>query len=119
MKTIIVGGKDYFLASAEIAYLNDMKEQITEVVTNRTKGVAATAKAWAKRNNIPYTEFPLDWKKHRRKAGFIANAEMVEYADMIIAFPYDDLVKDILKLSYKKKMKVHNLTIISERRRKL
>lgn len=40
---------------------------------------------WARSKNIPRKEYPADWNKFRKRAGFIRNQKMAENADALIA----------------------------------
>jgi hypothetical protein len=59
--------------------------EITEVVCGLARGVDSLGKKWAEKNDIPVKEFPADWDRHGRKAGYLRNVEMVKYADALIA----------------------------------
>lgn len=85
MKTIIAGGRDYFLNEND--YLDLDNFGITEVVSGACKGVDSCGEAWAFMGNIPVKIFNADWTKHGRAAGPIRNREMAQYADQVILFP--------------------------------
>ena len=60
---------------------------ITEIVSGGARGADALAEQWAKDgHNIPLTTFPADWDKYGKSAGYKRNEQLVEYADMIMAF---------------------------------
>lgn len=37
-------------------------------------------------HGLPYKEFPADWEAHGKRAGFIRNQQIVNYADRVVAF---------------------------------
>jgi hypothetical protein len=41
---------------------------------------------YANENNIKIIEFPADWEKFGKKAGYIRNEEMAKYSDSCIVF---------------------------------
>jgi hypothetical protein len=41
---------------------------------------------YAKVKGYKVEKFPADWEKHGKKAGFIRNRQMADYADMLICF---------------------------------
>lgn len=43
-----------------------------------------------KDNAIPYIEFPANWKKYGKKAGFIRNLNIAEWSDILIACVAED-----------------------------
>lgn len=56
-----------------------------EIVSGGAQGIDFLAELYAKKKTIPFKEFPADWKNLGKKAGFIRNSEMAEYADGLIA----------------------------------
>ena len=57
----------------------------TEIVSGTCKGADILGENYAKDNNLPIKQFPADWDKHGKKAGYIRNKEMAEYATHLIA----------------------------------
>jgi hypothetical protein len=86
MKTIIAGGRDYLLQDDDVSKLDSIKDQITQVVSGAAKGVDACGELWARQNNIPIKMFPADWKSYGKKAGYLRNKQMAEYADACVLF---------------------------------
>lgn len=58
---------------------------IGEVMSGGARGVDALGEKFARVNNLPLKVFPANWKKYGRGAGHIRNAEMADYADVLIA----------------------------------
>lgn len=85
MKVIIAGSRtiDNFHA-VEIAVIKS-KFDITEVVSGRAKGVDYLGELYALKFSIPIKKFPAQWTMFGKRAGYIRNAEMSEYADALIA----------------------------------
>jgi hypothetical protein len=97
-KVIICGGRDYdnydemqiqftyFARHLEIESIvsggnkswNDDKKKFT--------GADYLSKRLAKEKNIPHEEFPADWQKHGKRAGYIRNAAMGEAGTHVLAF---------------------------------
>ena len=96
MKLIIAGGRDFndkMLAwkefngfSAEIAIEQSILNPITEVVSGGAKGADKVGEFIAGFYNIPVKKFIPDWDGLGRRAGFVRNAEMGDYADALLAF---------------------------------
>jgi hypothetical protein len=84
MKTIIAGSRTIHnpvhISSATAACGWD----ITEVVCGGAAGVDMLGANWAQANNIHIKMFPADWNQHGKKAGYLRNAEMAQYADALI-----------------------------------
>jgi hypothetical protein len=62
------------------------KNAFTEVVSGEAQGVDRTGELWSAEKGIPIAPFPARWKTLGKPAGPIRNAEMAEYADMLVAF---------------------------------
>jgi len=58
---------------------------ITEVVCGMARGADKLGYDWAVSNKIPVKEFKPNWEKHGKRAGFLRNIEMADYADGLIA----------------------------------
>lgn len=87
-KVIIAGGRDfsdYALLSEKCDYYLGEKTNV-EVVSGGAKGADNLGERYAKERNIPVKLFLADWVKLGKRAGFVRNAEMAEYADALIAF---------------------------------
>jgi len=92
MKIAIVGSRniqDYQLIQTQIIEFVsqrglDMKD--VEIVSGGAKGVDALAKKFAQENGCKYKEFPAEWGKYGKSAGYKRNELIWEYADCDIAF---------------------------------
>jgi hypothetical protein len=85
MKTIIAGSRtitDYELVKAAIIA---SQFNITEVVSGTARGVDSLGERWAEENKIPIKQFKPDWNTLGKSAGYKRNAEMVEYANALVA----------------------------------
>lgn len=85
MRTIIAGSREGFNS-------NDVKIatalcgfDIIEVVSGTARGVDRLGEEWASLNNIPVKKFPADWNGLGKKAGYVRNEQMAEYADALVA----------------------------------
>lgn len=85
MKVIVAGSRsitDYFVVETAI---KESGFKIDELVCGGAKGVDSLGRDWAFLNSIPVKEFPANWNLHGKRAGYIRNSAMVEYADALIA----------------------------------
>lgn len=55
-----------------------------EIVSGTAKGVDTCGEHFAKSYNIPLIKFPANWDNYGKKAGFIRNKQMSEYADGLV-----------------------------------
>ena len=94
MKTIIAGSRDleafkdnyrvYLVADAVMQ--SGWRDQITEVVSGGARGIDLAGECWADSLTppIPIKRFVPDWNGLGKRAGFIRNGEMADYADALI-----------------------------------
>lgn len=59
------------------------------IIHGAAPGADTLADRWAKRHGVPVQPFPANWKKHRKAAGPIRNAQMLAEGrpDIVIAMP--------------------------------
>lgn len=84
MKIIVAGSRDftdYSLLDRELSNLN-----IDCVITGLARGADLLGKKWAELNNKKILEFPAEWDKYGKSAGYKRNAQMLKEADFLIAF---------------------------------
>lgn len=86
MKTIIAGSRNIAEYTTVEAGIDQLPLIITEVVSGTARGVDRLGEQWAEKNNIPVKKFPANWDKYGKRAGYLRNAEMAEYADALVAF---------------------------------
>lgn len=92
MKVIVAGSRDgvdkdwvfFILTEALSDEIADL-----EIVSGTARGADQYGEEWAYAVNVDVKQFPADWEKYGKRAGFLRNAEMARYADMLIAF-WDD-----------------------------
>jgi hypothetical protein len=88
MKVIIAGSRDFNDYNELCKFcdhvLQNQKE--IEVVSGTAKGADQLGEKYATERGYTIKQFPADWDKHGRSAGYIRNEEMAKYADALIAF---------------------------------
>ncbi len=93
-KVAIVGSRNGVPESLVTAKLDDLLDRMSAagreheliVVSGGAKGVDTFAENWATRNNVPTQIFRADWHRYGRSAGPRRNEEIVEAADVVVAF---------------------------------
>lgn len=95
MKLIIFGSRDAYpsfeVVDTAVSRLLDVSHQffnhaIDEVVCGTARGGDRCGEEWALHNSIPVKYFPANWERDGKRAGFIRNKEMAEYATAGIGF---------------------------------
>ena len=94
MKVIIAGSRgitQYTIVQEAIdeAFKKEGIE-ITEVVSGTAKGVDQLGEVAAELNDIPIKQFPAEWSKYGRSAGFVRNGKIADDADVLIACVAND-----------------------------
>jgi predicted Rossmann fold nucleotide-binding protein DprA/Smf involved in DNA uptake len=84
MKIAVVGSRGFNDFEKLEKELN--KYEIDEIISGGAKGADALAEKYAKNHNIPVKVFKPDWRKYKRGAGLIRNKQIVENADIVVAF---------------------------------
>lgn len=85
LKVIVAGGRefnDYALLSKTLDYL----KKPFEVVCGEARGADALGKRYATEHNLTVHNFPADWNKHGKSAGYKRNEQMADFADAVISF---------------------------------
>lgn len=91
MKLIVAGGRDFVNTQVMITVLMDLVEKgkidhNPELVCGMARGADMLAYSLWANHNMKIHTFPADWKTHPRSAGYIRNADMGNFADVLVAF---------------------------------
>ena len=111
MKVIVAGSRDitdYTVVKEAIEYATQNKPA-TEIVSGTARGVDQLGERWADENQIPIAEFPANWDEEGKKAGYLRNERMAEYADGLVAV-WDGAsrgTKHMIDIAKKKGLKVY------------
>ena len=90
-RIIIAGGRnfnDYSLLKEKVNNIISDKRKTHQIyiVSGKARGADSLGEKYANENGLNIMEFPADWDKHGRSAGYKRNVEMAENADALIAF---------------------------------
>ena len=86
MRVIVAGSRSissYSVVESAIERSGFARE-ITEVVSGGAKGADVFGERWAQLHGVPVHRFPAEWQTFGRRAGFVRNAQMIEYADALV-----------------------------------
>ena len=82
MRVAVIGSRNL-----QVRNLSDyLPENTTEIVSGGARGIDTCAQIFAKHNDIKLTEFLPEYDKYGRAAPLKRNLEIIEYADMVLAF---------------------------------
>jgi hypothetical protein len=73
---------DYKLLETTLAVL----PEITQIVSGGASGADSLAEIYAKQHQIPLVIFKPDWKQFGKGAGIVRNRQIIEAAEMVVAF---------------------------------
>lgn len=89
MKIIIAGGRDFSDFEKLKASVDDAVSNINsniEIVSGTARGADLLGEQYAKNHGYNIKQFPAEWDKYGKAAGYRRNSQMAKYADMLIAF---------------------------------
>ena len=88
MKVIIAGGRtfsNYDLLFQTCDKVLSLQTEI-EIVSGTANGADKLGEKYANEKEYPIKQFPADWDKYGKSAGYKRNEEMAKYSDGLIAF---------------------------------
>jgi YspA, cpYpsA-related SLOG family len=110
MKVIIAGSRNFnnyeLLKEKCDKILSEQKD--VEIVCGMAKGADLLGKQYQEEKGYQLKEFPAEWDKFGKSAGYIRNEEMAKYSDSLIAF-WDGKskgTKHMIDLAEKYKLKI-------------
>lgn len=86
MKLAIIGSRTFDNVDLFNESINQIKEEITHVVSGGAKGADKMGEEWAIKNKIPCTIFYPNWEQFKKAAGMIRNRDIINSADVVLAF---------------------------------
>ena len=109
-KVIIAGGRDFDDYNLLKNVCNELfkKKSRFIIVSGKARGADNLGERFAKENEIEVKEFPANWGLYGKRAGFLRNEQMAEYANYLVAF-WDGKskgTKHMINLAKKKGLKV-------------
>lgn len=109
MRVIIAGSRSFsdydFLREVCDKYLKEL--DCVEIVSGRANGADTLGERYAKEKGFQIKQFPANWDLGK-KAGYLRNKEMAEYADGLIAF-HDGIskgTKHMIDLAKERNLKI-------------
>lgn len=91
MKLIIAGGRDFVDTNRMIEELQELVNsgnipECPELVCGMARGADMLAYSLWANNKMPIHNFPANWDKYGKSAGYKRNQEMGEFADAAVCF---------------------------------
>lgn len=82
MKVAIIGSRNLTINNLE----KYIPASVTEIVSGGAKGIDTCAQKYARANNIKLTEFLPQYSIYKKSAPLKRNLQIIDYADIVIAF---------------------------------
>lgn len=115
MRVIIAGGRNFNDYERLKKVMDNCPYEVTEVVCGKARGADSLGEKWALSREIKVSYFIPDWNSLGKRAGFVRNNDMAEYAckdgvdkALLVAF-WDGVskgTKNMIELATKKGMVV-------------
>jgi len=86
MKIAVIGSRNFNNYQLLKNTLDKYKEKCELIISGGAKGADKLAEKYAEENGIETKIFKPNWKRYGKGAGLIRNRQIVENADLIIAF---------------------------------
>lgn len=91
LKLIVAGGRDfndYQMLVRELTTLAEgtYADRAISIVSGVARGADALGARFAKEHGVKLYEFPAEWDRYGKLAGFIRNEQMGNFADALLAF---------------------------------
>lgn len=82
MRVIIAGGRDFIATKRHCDWLVEQLKDLdaSEVVCGMARGADMFGYRGARYLSLPVAEFLADWKRYGKRAGYVRNTCMAEYA---------------------------------------
>lgn len=81
MRTIIAGSRSFNCYLTLLEAIKQFPPQITTVISGTARGADQLGEYWARKHNVPIEQYPANWGKYGKRAGYIRNEEMAKVAD--------------------------------------
>jgi hypothetical protein len=119
MKTIVAGSRSITEYEVVARAIDLAPWPITEVVSGKAPGVDRLGERWAFENFVPVKLFPAHWGSgttYNRRAGFLRNEEMAEYAEALVAVwdQQSSGTRHMIKIAVARKLRVLVVSVKGE-----
>ena len=117
MRVIIAGSREIVDYDLVCRAIEESGFEMTEVVSGRARGVDALGEKYALEHDVNLRLFPAEWDKYGKRAGYLRNAKMANYADALVAI-WDGFSRgtaSMIDLARRKGLKIHKMIICPDK----
>ena len=99
VSALVCGGRNFHGWTAMSEALDRIRPDV--IIHGAAAGADAMAGRYARENDIECREFPAEWERHGRSAGYRRNQQMLDEGkpDMVVAFPGGPGTQNMVKIS--------------------
>lgn len=105
MKVLVCGGRNYSNVQRVFELLDKLHAHtpITLIVNGAARGADSLSSEWARQRGVPFKEYPADWDKLGKSAGFKRNQQMLTDSnpDLVLAMPGGNGTEHMVTISIK------------------
>lgn len=110
VRLVVCGGRDFH----DKAHVDGKLDQVIAhlvgeviVVSGGCQGADRLAQEYAKNRGLRFEEYPADWAKYGKRAGYVRNKAMAEIGDILVAFPGGRGTQMMIRLANEHGLIVH------------
>lgn len=112
IRLIIAGGRNFdnyaLLQSKLDKMLENIKSHDIEILSGKARGADSLGERYAKDRGLKVVEFPANWNRYGKSAGYRRNSEMADYATHCVCFwdGYSRGTEHMINLAENKNLKL-------------
>jgi len=114
-RLIIAGGRDFndavLLASVMEPVITNVTTQGLQliIISGTARGADTLGARYARDNGIAVEEYPADWDRHGKSAGYKRNEQMADVADGVLVFwdGFSKGTKHMIDIAKRRQLELH------------
>ena len=120
-RVLVCGSRDFGDRGLVDAKLDEVRERLggvpMRVISGAARGADSLAADWARKNGVPCDEYPAEWDRYGRSAGYRRNERMLAEGrpHLVVAFPQGESrgTRMIMDIAAKAKVAVEEIDPVS------
>lgn len=86
MKIVIFGSREFTDYEYASKFISTFEKSDIEIISGCARGADNIGKLYAEQYGIKLYQFPANWKKYGKAAGYVRNNEMADFCDVGLCF---------------------------------
>jgi hypothetical protein len=102
-KILVCGGRNFNDWVTLFAVMDALQPEMSALICGMARGADRLAHDWAVARGVPIEEYPADWERYGKAAGYRRNHDMLTrgYPDLVIAFPGGAGTRNMVEIARK------------------